>query len=306
MIDVSAYQLFYSAHSTLELDNYPGFIWRGALGTLFKKNACTTGYSECKGCELTGSCAYSQVFNANPTPYDEYRPGSPPNPYVITSWHNNRIQSGDVLEVNLVLVGRANVYAPYVLKAMAEITHIGIGQQRGQVRLQQIIQSLPDGEDRLLVQEGRVVDKPLAPREVAAPPLDHDRVRVILESPLSLKLKGKPMSAAQLTGQRFCEGVARRIFDLGKYWCQPISNKDELYAACRAVDTQVTELQDWKLERFSSRQRKGIDMSGVIGELELDISHALELWPLLWAGQWAHVGKGAVMGLGRYSLSGID
>ena len=36
-------------------------------------------------------------------------------------------------------------------------------------------------------------------------------------------------------------------------------------------------------------------------------SQGLEaVWPHLWAGQWLHVGKGAMMGLGQYALEALN
>ncbi|MEZ5581405.1 MAG: CRISPR system precrRNA processing endoribonuclease RAMP protein Cas6 [Candidatus Competibacteraceae bacterium] len=41
---------------------------------------------------------------------------------------------------------------------------------------------------------------------------------------------------------------------------------------------------------------------GIIGELTLTGDKLAPFWPYLWLGQWTHVGKGAVMGLGQYRL----
>ena len=57
--------------------------------------------------------------------------------------------------------------------------------------------------------------------------------------------------------------------------------------------------------RFSGRQHRGIDMSGLVGRVEFEVA-APQDWspflPLLLAGEWAHVGKGTVMGLGQYRV----
>ncbi|MEW6744994.1 MAG: CRISPR system precrRNA processing endoribonuclease RAMP protein Cas6 [Planctomycetota bacterium] len=44
-----------------------------------------------------------------------------------------------------------------------------------------------------------------------------------------------------------------------------------------------------------------MDLRGVCGMLELPDGPG-ELWPLLLAAQWLHVGKGTVMGLGRLDV----
>jgi tetratricopeptide (TPR) repeat protein len=66
------------------------------------------------------------------------------------------------------------------------------------------------------------------------------------------------------------------------------------------VTRQELKWQDWT--RYSNRQQRKIPMGGVVGSYTLETAGLEPLWPLLWAGQWAHVGKGAVMGLGRYTV----
>jgi hypothetical protein len=52
------------------------------------------------------------------------------------------------------------------------------------------------------------------------------------------------------------------------------------------------------LRRWSSRQRKEIELRGVRGELELPDGPG-PLWPLLLLAGWLHVGKGTTQGLGQ-------
>ncbi len=49
-------------------------------------------------------------------------------------------------------------------------------------------------------------------------------------------------------------------------------------------------------------------MGGVVGSVTYEAPTANVLapyWPLLRAGQWVHVGKGCVMGLGKYRISRV-
>jgi CRISPR/Cas system endoribonuclease Cas6 (RAMP superfamily) len=65
------------------------------------------------------------------------------------------------------------------------------------------------------------------------------------------------------------------------------------------LDQRLT-WQDWA--RYSSRQQQKIPMGGVVGSYLLNTNGLEPLWPFLWLGQWTHLGKGAVMGLGRYKI----
>jgi CRISPR/Cas system endoribonuclease Cas6 (RAMP superfamily) len=73
-------------------------------------------------------------------------------------------------------------------------------------------------------------------------------------------------------------------------------------AAVRTVESGLARRQ---LERFSGRQAQRIDMSGLVGTVRFEAPDAETLTaflPLLAAGEWVHVGKGCVMGLGKYRV----
>ena len=77
-----------------------------------------------------------------------------------------------------------------------------------------------------------------------------------------------------------------------------------LVQAAEAIDWQTADLrwQDWT--RYSSRQDALLQMGGLVGDAHTAGDRA---WsrsgPTCGSGQWTHVGKGAVMGLGRYRLA---
>ncbi len=58
------------------------------------------------------------------------------------------------------------------------------------------------------------------------------------------------------------------------------------------------------VRRYSGRQRREVDLYGVVGWLELP-EGAGPLWPLLWAAQWIHIGKGTVLGMGQVAVTPI-
>lgn len=54
--------------------------------------------------------------------------------------------------------------------------------------------------------------------------------------------------------------------------------------------------RDW--ERYSNRQRRKVEMGGLVGTMEVE-GELAPFWPLLRTAEALHVGKGAVFGLGR-------
>ena len=56
------------------------------------------------------------------------------------------------------------------------------------------------------------------------------------------------------------------------------------------------------LSGWSAKQQKEKPMGGILGSFILDMRELAPFWPYLWLGQWVHVGKGAVMGLGALRI----
>jgi hypothetical protein len=128
------------------------------------------------------------------------------------------------------------------------------------------------------------------------------RVRVRLATPVRVRREQELIGPERMGFDEFVAALLRRLALLSRFHTREAWRLDHAglrEAARRArVVRQELEWQDWA--RFSSRQKKRIPMGGVAGFYELETAGLEELWPLLWAGQWAHVGKGAVMGLGGY------
>lgn len=72
----------------------------------------------------------------------------------------------------------------------------------------------------------------------------------------------------------------------------------------RRVAIRNAHLRWYDWTRYSSRQQTTMQMGGLLGELELNADGIEPFWPYLWLGQWTHAGKGASMGLGRYTIAG--
>ena len=67
------------------------------------------------------------------------------------------------------------------------------------------------------------------------------------------------------------------------------------------MDVDVSSV---KVRRNSSRQNRKIELFGLIGDISLtaDTDTLNRLLPLLWLGQYLHVGKNTTLGLGQYQL----
>ena len=57
-----------------------------------------------------------------------------------------------------------------------------------------------------------------------------------------------------------------------------------------------------ELERYSSRQGRRHRIGGLLGEFELPLEGLEAAWPVLWHGQYLHVGKLTSLGHGAYRI----
>ena len=58
------------------------------------------------------------------------------------------------------------------------------------------------------------------------------------------------------------------------------------------------------LVRWSAAQRKEIELYGIVGDMVLPNGPG-ELWLLLSALQWSHLGKGTVFGMGQLEMTNV-
>ena len=70
---------------------------------------------------------------------------------------------------------------------------------------------------------------------------------------------------------------------------------------CEVFNADNPIEKDWT--RYSSRQQSSLKMGGFVGDVRLNADDLGDFWELLYLGQYLNLGKGCVMGLGRYSLS---
>jgi hypothetical protein len=110
---------------------------------------------------------------------------------------------------------------------------------------------------------------------------------------------------SQVSFQDLIRALLRRLSSLSYFHCgsELVLDFKGLIAGAAAWETVESNLHWQGQGRFSGRQRQEIDMSGVAGTVVYrgPDGDTLEPYlPLLAAGEWVHVGKGAVMGLGKY------
>lgn len=297
------------ALDALRLPDYAGSAWRGLLGHGLRRTACVTRQPRCEGCLLTASCVYSTLFES---PLDPAAPESGarrPHPFVLDLDPRGprHFGPGEELHLDIHLFGRAIEQAPYLIHALALAGDRGLGRSGGRFRLSAVERERQPGDNDWCevynASTGVYQPREASPAELPAPP-EHVRLRLI--TPLRLKRDNRLLGAREFSPLDLSRALARRLRELARHH----GGDPEAFASLGApqLSNQLEMHIDWlrwhEWTRYSSRQDRHMQLGGLIGALELSGPALAPLWPALWFGQWAHLGKGTSFGLGGYRLEG--
>ena len=305
-LTVARYRLRFIAQEPLRLPAYAGSAWRGAFGHALKRLVCVTREPHCPDCLLYRSCSYPYLFETPPDPAVVVLRKYPaaPHPFLLRPPADTRrpLATGAETALDLNLFGHGHRYLPYVLHALDQAAEHGLGTYRSRLALTEVLQQIAVGWIAI-----HQPDRPLTPLPPAIPqpPPCPERLTLILETPLRLAVDNDHITPETFRFTHLFGSLLRRISLLiAFHGDQPL--KTDFAALARAADAvplAATRLRwrDWS--RYSTRQRTAVPMGGLVGEVELNGAGLEPFWPWLWLGQWTHVGKGAVMGLGGYRIA---
>jgi hypothetical protein len=308
-LPLARYRLEFEVKTPLHLPAYAGSTLRGAWGGALRAASCMTRQPSCDGCPLLATCPYAAIFETRPP-----RDGTPslqdfsqvPKPYVIEppAMGECGYQPGERLAFHIVLAGRALEHLPLILWAHVKAFRRGVGRGDGTAELIRVVH---EGRTETVILEE--VEGTILGHESAVPPAltFPDAVTLRFHTPLRLQANGRRATAEEYTARRLLMALVRRIALLCEFHGPGRLDLDFSGLARLAESIESHKRltwQDWT--RYSSRQKRKMDLGGVVGEWTLagDLSpfaHFLHL------GQWLHVGKETVFGLGRYALhAGTD
>ena len=290
-------------------DAYLGSAWRGAFGHALRRAACVTKAATCDNCPLLDDCVYPRTFESRtPTGAKKLsRYPTTPNPYVLEPASAVWEAEDRTVRLGLVLFGEANGHSAAVLQALTTAAREGLTAHRIALRLLDIQAEAgePDSPWRTLQE----ADGPLrtVPARHIAPPPAPAAVIVRLLAPTRLRASGQPVDADAFRLRAFAANLLRRVSLLTYFYGEQPFEIDfaELLHRVALLDVGESQLLWREHFRYSSRQHARVPMGGLVGRFAINAMNAPELatlWTCLWLGQWTHVGKGCVMGLGRYVL----
>jgi len=270
---------------------------------------CADREGECAKCMLQSKCVYSYVFETKLFSQSERLKNTyVPHPFVIEPPLEERQRYGidDKLSFHLILVGRAVDYIPYFIFAFEELGRIGIGKNRGKYRLEEVISINKDR--RILIYDGKshirdeygVIDSVNLVLEALQ--LDYHQITLRFITPTRIKYGGKLTKVIDF--EVVMRNLLRRLSWLAEVHCEEKWDMDWkrlLKRAKERVNTVHSDLRwhDW--ERYSQRQATKLKMGGFLGEITFE-GDLTEFLPFLKLGEYLHIGKGTVYGLGKYEI----
>lgn len=287
---ITRYRIKFKANRTFQLPAYAGSSLRGAFGHALKNICCLTASihkGQCR-CQPIEACLYRRIFDPAKqrlSLQDRVQDIAPP--FVIEA-HSlpMDIENHHEYHFYMTLIGDfAHSQQAMIQLAWQRALAVGIGTQ------------LSQGKAQLELLSFELCDRP------SIQPNNSTRVKLQFITHARLQHHGQILNADCFSPVLLCRAVMRRYLSLL-----------EAYSVHSLCDQEIKQLFDdvllvkgehhfdWvKWSRWSNRQKKSMAMDGLLGEVTLtQLSEPLA--DLIYLGQWLHVGKGSVFGLGQYNL----
>lgn len=301
MLEVSAFRLHFKGPATAKLPDWLGSTWRGAMGHALKQTECHCRVSP-KTSQLTHEpdCIYSLLFEtpvpAGATRLRKYP--SAPHPYVLRPYKRNE-QHPDQLRLDVLVFGRARKYSRKLLDAIRTSAKNGLGQSRARFT----VDSIDDIGSEV---EPNSILKHLQSGLSQVP-----QVKLTFLSPQLVRHRGQIMNCERFDMTGWLTNLLRRFNSMRYFHGDGIEPSDDdirkMLDAFEKVEVLKQNIHWQQTARHSSRQKKVIDQSGLVGSLVIDLGEACpKILPLLVSGTYTHVGKSTVMGQGQFSLELIS
>ncbi len=325
-IDYIRLRFHLKALDDCDLPAWKGSLLRGAFGHALKKTVCTMRPGQlCDSCLLRSQCAYTRIFETfiteQPPPFLRGLDTSP-RPFVFEPHDNSRFyKKDDILWLDLILIGSASDFLPYVVFAIYQMGQSGFGVHRHPFELSaaysyhpqtQSGQPQADGNDpphqdwRLLYdgQSQQILFTPepltLRPNNPGHSPVDHVTLQFLTQT----RLKFGNDLTMDFTFRMLVFKMLRRALELA-YFYSPQAEIDwdfhDLLVAADNVAIADRKLRWVDYDRYSNRQQTKMKLGGFVGDLTLegDLAPFLDL---LHYSEVLHVGKGTTFGLGRVEV----
>ncbi|HIE51056.1 MAG TPA: CRISPR system precrRNA processing endoribonuclease RAMP protein Cas6 [Armatimonadetes bacterium] len=302
------YEFTLTARTALGLPTFAGPTLRGGFGHAFRRLVCVARQPSCQQCVLLHHCAYAYLFETRDPaqPQEEVA-----RPFVLEPplEHQREYAPGEPFHFCLTLFGQATDYLPYFIVAFSLLGQKGLGRKRGKFDLSEVAVVHPLRGEREVVYEDvtcvlRNILLTVTWEEVqeAAAHLPGDRITLRLLTNTRLVYLSRELRQ-EIPFAALVSRLLRRIEALAaRHGKEALTlDRQALINRAKEVETVHSDLRWQEWFRFSGRQKRRVPLGGLVGTVTYE-GNLRPFQPFLLLGQYTHVGKGCVMGMGKYEL----
>lgn len=312
-LTLGRYRVELTLEEPADLPAYLGGVLRGGFGAIFKRLVCMQPHLErCDDCVLLHNCAYPAVFRPSPPPDAEVLSTHQriPAPYILEPPARREVPwtPGETLPFDLHLIGDGTTYLPYFVLAFQRLGRQGLGRRRRQAVLSQVMAVEANGNEQTSLWKAENLRHDWKTRGLwhaqELPALSETGSSPTLRflTPTRLKYQGEYVEETPPFHVVF-RTLLRRIssfsyFYAGQQWDIDYRGWIDRAKHVEIVDAD-TQWQDW--ERYSTRQRRRMNLGGIVGTVTYT-GNLTPFLPVIQLGELIHVGKGTTFGNGRYGI----
>lgn len=299
------------------LPDFKEAAFRGAFGSVFKRMVCASLRREkCRDCMLFNKCAFSIIFSPGASEDEKFfgRFEAVPRPFTLRVLNKEKnVSVEDELKIQLLLVGRAAEYFPYIFLAIEELGREGLGIRdeegiRGKYEINAVFERLPDGTRRniynSLTPSKRLSLCGFAINEAIDRIDSINECGIKLQTPLRLKKDGR--IAQFIDFSLLVRSIITRVNALSYFYgsgsvlleIRDLLEEAEKVNVCRCN----TRFVDYKYH--SGRQRRSIMLGGLVGEIVYR-GNITPFYQFLKMAEILGVGKNTTFGFGQIRLQNI-
>jgi len=293
---LAKYRFTLRPKETLVLPPFKGSTLRGGFGFVFRKVACITKNRDCSTCSFKDSCVYSYIFETSPPPDSLYLRSyrSIPRPFILEPPLEKKEEyaPGETFSFNLILVGKAIDYLPYFILVFRQLGEMGLPD--GQVETRTVY----DADTQMV----KSVDAQINLSNLFSSLRFHTHFLTLeFVTPTRIKYRGSYTSCPHF--HIILRTLLRRLSSLLYFHCGEKLTLDYRKMIEEAQKIKILKVEvDWiDWERYSGRQEQRMKLGGFVGQVTYR-GNIGKFLPFLKIGEYTHLGKAVVFGLGKYKI----
>ncbi|RMG27984.1 MAG: CRISPR system precrRNA processing endoribonuclease RAMP protein Cas6 [Methanobacteriota archaeon] len=298
-MDVARFHFLLRTQNSFGLPEFKGSTFRGKFGHVLKRTICVVDHRNCSKCALQNHCAYIYLFESK-----NERGQTVPRPFVLEPplTRQQFFLRDKILNLNLVLIGKAIDFLPYFIYCFERMGEEGIGQDKGHFIVQSVFAVDEAGEKHEIYNH----DTQTLSTKIPRIQLEFFKSRILPQATLHFytptDIRVNEQRVHSLEFPQLLKSILRRYRSLRFYHGDCSKERFEInWKAAEKIEIVHQKLEHRRFKRYSNRQKRPIALQGFTGRITYrgDLG---QFYPWLKIGELLHVGKNTVFGMGGYKI----